>query len=122
MRDFRKLRIWERAHQLVLDIYRATEGFPRWENYGLTSQIRHSAASIPANIAKGCGRSGDAEFDRFLRIAMGSANELEYHLLLAHDLGYLTKEQHQAFDSEVNQLKRMMVVFTKRLASTTTSR
>jgi four helix bundle protein len=122
MRDFRKLRIWERAHQLVLDVYKSTQGFPRRENYGLTSQIRRSAASIPANIAEGCGRSGDAELARFLRIAMGSANELEYHLLLAHDLGYLTQERHQVLDSEVNQLKRMMVVFTKRLASIATSR
>jgi four helix bundle protein len=90
VRDFRELKVWEKAHQLTLDIYRVTTILPKDELYGLTSQIRRSCASIPANIAEGCGRSGEAEFARFLQRAMGSACELEYHLLLARDLNFLT--------------------------------
>lgn len=89
MRDFRELKVWEKAHCLTLAVYRATTAFPRDEVYGLTSQIRRSCASIPANIAEGCGREGDAELARFLQIAMGSASELEYHLLLTRDLDFL---------------------------------
>jgi four helix bundle protein len=89
MRDFRQLKVWERGHRLVLDIYEATGKFPRQETYGLAAQLRRSSASIPANIAEGCGRSGDAELARFMLVSMGSASELEYHLLLAHDLNFL---------------------------------
>lgn len=85
-RDFRKPKVWEKSHQLALGVYKATVGFPKTELYGLTRQIRRCGASIPANIAEGCGRDGDAELARFLRLSMGSASELEYHLLLAHDL------------------------------------
>ena len=89
MQDFKKLKVWQNSHNLTLAIYRATESFPSPELYGLTTQMRRSCSSIPANIAEGCGRDGDAEFARFLRIAMGSAAELDYHLLLARDLGFL---------------------------------
>jgi len=86
MRDFRKRKVWEKAHELALDAYHVTASFPREELYGITAQLRRAAVSIPANIAEGCGREGEAELRRFLRIALGSANELEYHLLLAKDL------------------------------------
>jgi four helix bundle protein len=89
MQDFRQLKIWERAHQLTLAVYSNTASFPHEERYGLTSQIRRVAVSIPANLAEGCGRGGDADFRRFVQIAMGSACELEYHLLLACDLKLL---------------------------------
>ena len=89
MKDFRKLKVWKRAHELVLEIYKITHQFPKEELYGLTNQIRRSSSSIPTNIAEGCGRAGDTEFHRFLIIAMGSASELEYQAVLAHDLGYL---------------------------------
>src|SRR5713226_5621353 len=89
MRDFRELKVWEKAHGLTLAVYTATARFPKEELYGLTTQIRRSCASIPANLAEGCCRSGDVEFARFLQIAMGSASELEYHVLLAHDLKIL---------------------------------
>ena len=95
MRDFKELKVWQRSHRLVLGVYRATGGFPREETYGLTAQLRRCAASIPANIAEGCGRSGEAELGRFMLIAMGSASELEYHLLLARDLGYLDDRDYQ---------------------------
>jgi four helix bundle protein len=81
VRNFRALKVWQRSHRLVLDVYQATGGFPCEETYGLTAQLRRCCASIPANIAEGCGRSGDAELARFMLIAMGSASELEYHLL-----------------------------------------
>ena len=86
MKNFRELKVWEKAHLLTIDIYRITATFPKEEMYGLTSQIRRASSSIPANIAEGCGRGSDNDFRRFLQIAMGSASELEYHLLLAHDL------------------------------------
>ena len=89
MKDFRDLKVWEKAHALTLSCYQVTKPFPREEIFGLVSQIRRASASIPANIAEGCGRRGNAELHRFLQIAMGSASELEYHLLLSRDLGHL---------------------------------
>ena len=85
MKDFKELRVWQKAHSLALEVYQATRSFPRDEIYGLTSQIRRAAVSVGANIAEGCGRRSDGEFARFLQIARGSASELEYHLLFARD-------------------------------------
>jgi four helix bundle protein len=85
VQDFRKLKVWRMSHDFTLAVYEATAAFPKEELYGLTSQVRRAAASVPANIAEACGRGGNAEFARFIRIAMGSASELEYHLLLAHN-------------------------------------
>jgi four helix bundle protein len=115
MRDFRKLKIWQRSHQLVLLIYKATVKFPKEEIYGLISQIRRSCISIPANIAEGCGRSGEAELNRFMKIAMGSASELEYHLLLAHDLDYLKSEDYKQLVAEVSEIKRMLTAYVRKL-------
>ena len=86
MRDFRKIKAWEKAHELTLAIYAATLSFPKDELYGLTSQMRRSASSIPTNIAEGCGRDSEADFARFLQIAIGSTTELEYQILLSRDL------------------------------------
>lgn len=115
MRDFRKQKVWEKSHLLTLDIYKATEKFPREEIYGLTSQIRRASSSIPANIAEGCGKDGDADFARYLQIARGSASELEYHLLLAKDLGFLQADEHQQLSKEANELKQMLTNFIKKL-------
>ncbi len=117
MRDFRNLKVWQRAHNLTLAIYRATVGFPKEELYGLTSQIRRSCESVPANIAEGCGRTGGAELARFLHIAMGSASELEYHLLLARDLGLVGGKQHEHLERDVTELKRMLTGFIQKLNS-----
>src|SRR3954471_6917727 len=84
--DFKKLQVWQVAHQLACSVYRETTNFPKAELYGLTGQLRRSASSIAANIAEGSGRKGDLEFSRFVRISLGSACELEYHLLLSHDV------------------------------------
>jgi four helix bundle protein len=115
MRDFKNPHVWERSHKLTLSTYRATGGFPKEEMYGLTSQMRRAAASVPANIAEGYSRGGDAELARFLRIAVGSAGELEYHLLLAHDLGFLETWLYQQLQRETVELKLMLVTFVKKL-------
>jgi four helix bundle protein len=108
MKNFRNLMVWQKAHQLTLSSYKNTARFPRDEMYGLTSQIRRCSASIAANIAEGCGKRGNAEFQRFLSIATGSASELEYHFLLARDLGYLAEDQYEKLERAVTEVKRML--------------
>ena len=115
MRDFKGLKVWQKAHQLVLDIYRATQIFPPDERFGLTAHLRKSATSIPSNIAEGCGRQSEAELARFLSIAAGSAAEAEYQLLLARDLGYFPEQQHRDLDARINEVKRMLNSFIQRL-------
>ena len=115
MKDFRELKVWEKSHHLALAVYTATAGFPKDELYGLTSQIRRSCASIPANIAEGCGRNGDAELARFLQIAMGSASELEYHLLLSLDLGLMDVANYDQLAQETTEIKRMLASFIQKL-------
>jgi four helix bundle protein len=108
MRNFRALKVWEKSHRLVLAVYNAPGTFPREETFGLTAQLRRCSVSIPANIAEGCGRSGEAELGRFMLIAMGSASELDYLLLLALDLGYLGAQEYQQLSQEVGEVKRML--------------
>ena len=115
MQNFRNLKVWEKAHALTLDVYKASKGFPRDEMYGLTSQMRRSSASIGANIAEGCCRKGDCELGRFLQIAMGSASELEYHLLLARDLTLLECSDHERLSDEVVEVKRMLASLMHKL-------
>src|SRR5271165_5081136 len=92
MKDFRDLKVWQRAHQITLAIYGCTRNFPREETYGMVSQLRRCSASVAANIAEGCGRSGNPEFGRFLTMAMGSASEMEYFLLLEKYLNRLVSK------------------------------
>jgi four helix bundle protein len=113
MRDFRKIQVWERAHLFTLKIYKTTYSFPKDELYGLTSQMRRAAVSIPSNIAEGCGRDTQAELARFVHISGGSASELEYQLILAHDLGYISDEHYPELNSEINEIKRMLNGFEK---------
>jgi four helix bundle protein len=115
VKDFRSLKAWGKAYGLTLKVYNATKTFPRDEAFGLTSQLRRACASIPANIAEGCGRNGEVELARFLSIAAGSASEVEYHLLLAHDLNYLNQAEYAQLDAEVNELKRMLTAFIHKL-------
>lgn len=115
MRDFRSLDVWKKSHQLALAIYKASAGFPTSELYGLTSQVRRAAASIPANIAEGCGRGSDRDFARFLQIAIGSASELEYHLILARDLGFLEPAQQDVLEQSTTEVKRMLSGLMKKL-------
>ncbi len=115
MRDFREVKVWEKSHHLTLAVYKITGKFPREEQYGLTSQIRRSCTSIPANIAEGCGRGGVAELARFLQIAMGSASELEYYFLLARDLAYLKPSDYEQLTNGVTEVKRMLTAFIQKL-------
>jgi four helix bundle protein len=108
MGDFKKLDVWQAAHSLACDVYRNTGSFPKTEAYGLTSQLRRSAASIPANIAEGCGRNGDVEFRRFVQISLGSATELEYHLLLSRDIGLLDVSTHTLLSDQVRRIQGML--------------
>jgi four helix bundle protein len=108
MSNYEDLNVWKISHKLVLDIYKATVHFPKDELYGLTSQIRRAAYSIPCNIAEGYGRGSDAQICQFLIIAKGSASELEYELLLAKDLGYLEEEQYIRLDTQVKNICKML--------------
>ena len=110
MRDFRNLQIWPRSHQLVLEVYKKTANFPKSGRFGLVSQIRRSAASVPANIAEGCDRS-EGDLSRFLQIAIGSGCELEYHLILAPDLDQLRKDHAVRLLAKLSEIKRMITTF-----------
>jgi four helix bundle protein len=115
VKDFRKLTVWHKAHATTVAVYQATRGYPRDELYGLASQTRRAAVSIAANIAEGCGRATDADFARFLDMASGSANELEYHLLLACDLQFLSPKEHEPLAASVREVKQMLTSLVKRL-------
>ncbi len=117
MRDYKKTQVWEKAHRFVLRLYQITACFPKEEMYGLTSQIRRAAASIPANIAEGAGRETQAELAHFLYIATGSAAELDYHLLLARDLGYIDSRDYLELENCITEIKRMLYGFSKTVRS-----
>jgi four helix bundle protein len=117
VKDFRDLQVWQKAHQLTLTVYRLTVPFPRDELYGLTTQLRRSAASIAANLAEGCGRNGDAELARFCSIAMGSASELDYHLLLARDLNLLQVSDYADVARQTTEVKRMLTGLIQKLTA-----
>lgn len=106
MRDFRKYIVWEKAHELALQLYNLK--LPKEELYGLSSQIRRAATSVPTNISEGCGRGSDADFKRFLQMAFGSASEIEYLIILCRDLKYINKEQYDALHSKVEEVKKML--------------
>ena len=115
MRDFRQIKVWEKAQGLTLDVYRVTAVFPREELYGLTSQLRRASVSIAANIAEGSGKNSRPDFARFLQIALGSASEVEYRLLLSRDLNYLTGEVYQDLCEKVIETNKMLTGFIQYL-------
>lgn len=108
VKDFRDLKAWEKSHHLALLVYKHTQSFPKQELFGITSQMRRAAVSIPTNIAEGCGRSGNAELARFLSIAMGSASELEYLLLISENLEFLSRIDHKELELATTEVKRML--------------
>jgi len=116
MQDFRKLEVWRRSHGLALRAYRISRDLPADERFGLCSQIRQAAASIPANIAEGCGRKGRSELRQFLYISMGSASELEYFLLLARDLRMLDASRYQETELELIEIKKMLAGLLQRIS------
>jgi four helix bundle protein len=115
MKDYRSLNVWKSGHALTLEIYRQTKTFPKDELFGLTSQLRRAASSIPANISEGCGRDGDAELKRFVNIALGSACEVDYFVLLAGELGYFTPTAHRTLADDVLRLRRQLGAFIQKL-------
>lgn len=115
MRDFRKLKVWEKSHALTLAVYKATAVFPQQEMYGVTSQLRRAAASIAANIAEGCGRTSETELARFMEIGMASASEVAYYLILARDLTYLPPDQFQKLSTQTDEVQRMLRAFIAQL-------
>jgi four helix bundle protein len=108
MGNYQQLSVWKQAHGFVLEVYRSTRSFPTSERYGLTAQIRRSAVSVASNIAEGSGRLSDREYARYLRIARGSACEVECQLLLCRDLGFLQSEAWQTLNNHCQQLSRML--------------
>ena len=108
MKNFKSLLVWEKAHLLVLEIYKITAILPKEENYGMTSQIRRATSSIPTNIAEGCGRGSDADFKRFLQIAFGSASEVEYLLILCKDLKYINEDIYVNLNFKIEEIKKML--------------
>ncbi len=117
MQDFRKLLVWKKSHTVALSIYRATSTFPEPERYGLTSQMRRAAFSIPANIAEGCGRAGSNELRQYLHVSVGSASELDYFLLFAHDLGFLAPAQYSTLGAKVNEVKLMLAGLIRKIGA-----
>lgn len=115
MQDYRKLKVWKRGHEVTLAIYSVTRDFPKEEFYGLVSQMRRAAKSIPANIAEGSGRNSSAELNRFVTIASGSAFELDYYLLLARDLEFISTERYDNLHNQLTELKRMLNAFIQKL-------
>jgi four helix bundle protein len=119
--DFTKLAVWKKAHDLTLGVYRRSSEWPRFELFGLTSQARRAASSVRANLAEGCGRNSDAELARSARTSLGSASELSYWLILAHDLGYLDRPERDAFQDSVSEVRRMLTSL-ERVASMAASK
>ena len=115
MQDFKELQVWKKSHDLTLRVYELTSQFPREEIYGLTSQVRRACASIPTNIAEGCGRGSSADLARFLQIAMGSTSEVEYLILLARDLEYFNSNQYAELIDTTIEVKKMLTSLLKRI-------
>ena len=111
MRPFQDLVVWQAAHSLTLEVYRVTRGYPRAELFGLTSQTRRSAASVPANIAEGCGKRSKPQLRHSVDIATGSLSELHYWLILASDLGYLSPESFRSLDRQLEETRRLLIGF-----------
>ena len=118
MQDFQNLEVWKKAHAIAMDIHRTAGGFPRRDGVTLTSQLRRAALSIPTNIAEGAGKGGDAEFRRYVRIALGSASETTYHLLVARDLGLVDCQTYDDLTARIVEVRRMLTGLLKRLDPT----
>lgn len=118
MQDFTKLAVWDKSHALTLKIYEVTSAYPSQERFGLISQMQRSSSSVPTNIAEGCGRDSQAELKRFLIIAMGSASELHYQLILSRDLNYLSIEQYTSLEKQVIEVKKMLAGFIRSINRT----
>ena len=115
IKNYKELKVWQKSYRLCLKVYRVTKGFPKEELYGLTSQMRRAAMSIPCNIAEGYGRKTTPEYIRFLYIAYGSTCELETQTLLAGDLGYIKNDRIFELQSDIGEVERMLKALIKSL-------
>jgi len=115
MKDFKNLKVWQKGIKMVTEIYNTTQSFPKDELYGLTSQIRRSAISIPSNIAEGSGRNSDKEFNRFLNISLGSSFELETQIIIAHELKFLSNNEFSELIAEIQEQQKMITGLQKSL-------
>ncbi len=120
MQNYKDLKVWEKAHEFTVKVYEITKLFPKEELYSLTNQLRRAAASIPANIAEGCGKNSQLDFANFLNIASGSANEAEYYLILSKDLIYLNTESFEFLFKMINEIKAMLISLISKVRSSTT--
>ena len=118
MQNYKELKVWDRAHQLTLKVYEMSKKFPKEELYSLINQLRRCVSAIPANIAEGCGKNSQKDFVNFLNIALGSANEAEYFLLLSKDLDYLPGEEHLTLNDNINEIKAMLISLIHKVRST----
>mgnify|MGYP003576407467 CR=1 FL=1 len=117
MQNYKELKVWQKAHQLTLNVYKASKDFPKDELYSLTNQLRRACTSIPANIAEGCGKNSQADLANFLNISLGSANESEYFILLSKDLEYLSVNDFEKLSDQVNEVKAMLIALIGRVRS-----
>lgn len=118
MQNYKELKVWEKAHDFTLKIYEATKIFPKEEIYSLTNQLRRAASSIPANIAEGCGKKSQLDFANFLNIALGSANEAEYYVILSKDLKYLSADTYEELLKIINEVKAMLIALINKVRTT----
>ena len=117
MQNYQELRVWQKSHTFVLEIYKLTDDFPKNETFGLISQMRRSAVSVPANLAEGCGKKVTPDIANFFQISLGSLHETEYYLLLARDLRYITNEVFEIRDLEIKEIKAMLISLIKTIRS-----
>lgn len=115
MQNYKDLLVWQKAHTFTLKVYKAVAKFPKEEVYALTSQLKRASYSIPSNIAEGCGRSTQNDLARFLNISLGSANEVDYFILLSLELNYLEKEEADELSSSINEIKAMLISLIQRV-------
>jgi four helix bundle protein len=115
MQDFTQLKVWQKAHNFTVNLYKITQNFPAEEKFGLTNQIRRASVSIESNISEGCGRNGDKEFSRFLNITQGSAYEVRCQILIARDLGYLDNNKSKLLTDKINEVSRMINALNQKL-------
>ena len=116
MQDFAKLKVWQKAHSLAMDIYQASEQFRARDGVSITTQLRRAALSVPTNIAEGAGKASRGEFARFLEIALGSASETIYHLLVVHEIGLLDTPKYEELSARTVEVRRMLVGLRKRVS------
>jgi four helix bundle protein len=121
MADYKQLAVWHRAHQFTIDIYNVTRSFPQSEMFGLVSQMRRSAVSIGSNLAEGKGRGGDSEFRRFIKIALGSASEIEYQLLVARDVQLVSTSDFERLNSEICEISCMLWALQQKVSVTSSA-